>query len=67
MYWDEVKKDSDRWVDQCLTCLRHRRRPTKQESMSVKPVDGECWEEITIAYKGFLFTYKGFLIRYIAF
>ena len=33
-----MKKDIDHWISKCLTCLRHRRRPTKQESVGVKPI-----------------------------
>ena len=52
VYWDDMKKDIDNWVNKCLTCIRHKKRPIKRESVPVKPVDGECWEEIMIDMEG---------------
>ena len=39
--WPNDRKDVERWVEQCMTCLRFRRRPTKQEAKAVVPLDCE--------------------------
>ena len=38
--------------DKCFTCLRFGKRPTKQDSVAVKPMDSECWEAIMIDFEG---------------
>ena len=37
VWWATMKTDFARWVGNCLTCLRFRSRPTKQEQGSYKP------------------------------
>ena len=51
-YWASLRKDVDGWVSKCLTCLRFRRRPTKQEAVPVKPLSCDCWEEIMVDFEG---------------
>ena len=52
VWWPVSRLDIDGWVEKCMTCIRFRKRPTKQDAVSVKPVDGECWEEVMIDMEG---------------
>jgi len=51
-WWPDMKKHVREWVDQCMTCIRFRKRPVKQEAVAVKPRDAECWEEVMIDMEG---------------
>ena len=35
-----------------MTCIRFRKRATKQHSVAVKPMDSECWEEVMVDMEG---------------
>ena len=52
VYWPTMKTDVKRWVDDCLTCIRFRKRPTKQEQVAVKPTNYHPWEEVMIDCEG---------------
>ena len=39
-----MKVDIETWCAKCLTCIRIRKMPRKQESVAVIPADAECWE-----------------------
>ena len=52
VYWPTMKTDVKRWVDNCLTCIRFRKRPTKQEKVAVKPTNYHPWEEVMIDCEG---------------
>ena len=47
-----MKADVELWVEECLTCARFRRRPTKQDAVAVKPRKQECWQEVMIDMEG---------------
>ena len=51
-WWPNSRQDIDGWIEKCMTCIRFRKRPTKQDSVSVKPIDSECWEEVMIDMEG---------------
>ena len=51
-WWDTVKTDANHWTLQCLTCLRFRRRPTKQDQVAVKPTRLHPWQEVMIGCEG---------------
>ena len=40
------------WIEHCATCIRFRKRPTKQDSVAVRPVDMGCWEEVMVDFEG---------------
>ena len=50
--WPGDRKDVEKWVEDCMTCLRFRRRPTKQEAKAVMPLDCEAWEEVMVDCEG---------------
>ena len=52
VWWKTMKEDVAHWTSQCLTCIRFRKRPTKQDQVAVKPVDCECWEEVMVDCEG---------------
>ena len=52
VWWDGMKGDVDYWTDRCLTCIRFRKRPTKQDMVPVKPIDVDCWEEVMVDCEG---------------
>ena len=35
-----------------MTCIRFCKRPTKQDSVAVKPMDSDCWEEVMVDMEG---------------
>ena len=37
-----MKKDVDKWVQNCITCVRFRKITTKTQQVAVIPVDAEC-------------------------
>ena len=43
VYWLTMKADVFRWTDECLTCTRFRKRPTKQEQVAVVPTSLHPW------------------------
>ena len=47
-----MKKDVADWIDNCMTCIRFRKRPTKQDTVGVKPLDANCWEEAMVDVEG---------------
>lgn len=47
-WWVNMTHDVRGWIEECLTCIRFRKRPTKQDAVAVKPRDLECWEEVMI-------------------
>ena len=50
--WEGMRADVPEWCNQCLTCIRFRKRPTKTEAVAVKPTHLECWEEVMIDCEG---------------
>ena len=52
VWWEDMKKDVTRWVDGCMTCLRFRKMPQKQESPAVVPVAYECWQGVMVDLEG---------------
>ena len=52
VWWSGMKSDVEGWVEDCLTCARFRKRPTKQDAVAVKPRDLECWQEVMIDMEG---------------
>ena len=51
-WWQDMTKEIEVMVNECLTCAKGRKRPTKQESVSVKPTNLECWEEVMVDFEG---------------
>ena len=51
-WWPQDRKDIEQWIEHCATCIRFRKRPTKQDSVAVRPVDLECWEEVMVDFEG---------------
>ena len=51
-WWPSARKDIEQWIEHCATCIRFRKRPTKQDSVAVRPVDMECWEEVMVDFEG---------------
>ena len=51
-WWPQAAKEIEEWIGRCATCIRFRRRPAKQDSVAVRPVDLECWQEIMIDFEG---------------
>ena len=47
-----MKTDVTAWTDQCLTCIRFRKRPTKQEQVAVKPTLMHPWAEVMVDCEG---------------
>ena len=45
-WWEKMSDDVKNWVKQCLTCIRFRQRPTRQETGPVKPTHLHPWQEI---------------------
>ena len=52
VWWASIKADVDKWVEECLTCARFRRRPTKQGAVPVQPRGFECWQEVMVDMEG---------------
>ena len=51
-WWQDMMKDIETMTSECLTCAKGRKRPTKQETVSVKPTNLECWEEVMVDFEG---------------
>ena len=47
-----MKEDITAWADECITCIRFRKRPTKQDQVSVKPTHLHPWQEVMIDCEG---------------
>ena len=47
-WWSSMRADVESWVSQCLTCIRFRKRPTKQDQVAVKPTQLNPWEEVMV-------------------
>ena len=47
-----MSEDVKNWVKQCLTCIRFRQRPTRQETGPVKPTHLHPWQEIMVDCEG---------------
>ena len=47
-----MKVDVQRWWESCLTCIRFRKMPRKQEAVPVIPTGRDCWEEVMIDLEG---------------
>ena len=47
-----MKVDVQKWWDSCLTCIRFRKMPRKQEAVPVVPTGRDCWEEVMIDLEG---------------
>jgi len=52
VWWPTIKEDVDKWWNKCLTCLRFRKMPQKQETVAQIRADAECWEEVMIDLEG---------------
>ena len=52
IWWATMKADFGNWTASCLTCLRFRGRPTKQEMGSYKPTHLHPWQEVMIDCEG---------------
>ena len=52
VWWVTMKPDVEAWVDQCTTCCRFRRRPTKQDQVAVVPTHLHPWQEVMIDCEG---------------
>lgn len=52
-WWESVESDLAKFSDNCLTCIRGRKRAMKQQAaVAVKPSWLECWEEVAIDFEG---------------
>ena len=52
VWWPTMKADVQHWWEKCLTCIRFRKMPRKQESVPVVPTDRDCWEEVMFDLEG---------------
>ena len=52
VWWSTMKTDVFTWYDECLTCIRFRKRPTRQDQVAVKPTSLHPWQEIMIDCEG---------------
>ena len=48
VWWSKMKEDLHQFVEKCLTCIRFRKMPSKQEQVFVIPTDRDCWEEVMV-------------------
>jgi hypothetical protein len=51
-YWEDSVRDVKEWTERCITCIRFRKRPNKNEMVAVKPMRQEAWEEIMVDCEG---------------
>ena len=51
-FWDHMKKNITEWSDACITCIRFRKRPTKNDQVPVTPTDYHPWQEVMIDCEG---------------
>ena len=52
VWWPTMKQDVTKWWESCLTCIRFRKMPQKQEAVPVVPTNRDCWEEVMIDLEG---------------
>ena len=52
VFWDSLKMDVAEWTAKCLTCIRYKKRPMKQEAIAVKATHWEAWEEVQVDMEG---------------
>ena len=52
MYWKGMEGQVRAWEAACLNCIKARKRPTKQESVAVKPSGLQCWQEVMVDCEG---------------
>ena len=52
VWWATMKTDVFAWYDDCLTCIRFRKRPTRQDQVAVKPTSFHPWQEVMIDCEG---------------
>jgi len=52
VWWQGMKADVEDWINRCITCIRFRKIPQKQEAVAVIPIDAECWEEVMVDLEG---------------
>ena len=52
VWWPTMKEDVHRWWEKCLTCIRFRRVPQKQETIPTVPTNQDCWEVVMIDLEG---------------
>ena len=51
-WWEGMRRDIEQWTERCLSCIRMRKRPVKQEAVAVKPVHLQAWEEVMADLEG---------------
>ena len=47
-----MKQDIEDWCKSCITCIRFRKMPQKQEMVPVIPSGMDCWEEVMMDLEG---------------
>ena len=52
VWWLTMKSDVAVWTEGCITCLRFRKTPQRQEAVPTIPTNCECWEEVMIDLEG---------------
>ena len=52
VWWRTMKSDVARWCGKCLTCLRFRKVPQRQETIPTVPTNQDCWEVVMIDLEG---------------
>ena len=52
VWWPTMKGNVQAWTDACLTCVRFRKVPQRQEAQPVIPTKADCWEEVMIDLEG---------------
>ena len=52
VWWPSMKDNVKVWTENCLTCVRFRKIPQRQEAVPVIPTNAECWEEVMIDLEG---------------
>ena len=52
VWWPTMKDDIKVWCSKCLTCIRFRKIPQKQETVPVVPTNQDCWEVVMIDLEG---------------
>ena len=52
VFWTEMSRDVNEWARGCVTCVRFRQKPMKQEAVAVKAVSLDIWEEVMVDCEG---------------
>jgi len=52
VWWPTMKEDVHRWWEKCLTCIRFRKVPQKQETVPKVSTNQDCWEVVMIDMEG---------------